>query len=440
MAATQPLSGPPTLRQLLSFYIPLVLTSQMMTLSNPLINVALSRADEPRLHLAAYSVCFGLAVFLNAPALVSRDVGAGLCTSQGAYHKLLRQVTFLGLVIGLADLALALTPLGDLVFEQVLGATGRVTTEARRVALAMAPIPLLVGVRGLNSALALRARQTRLLTQATFLRLLIVIAILLALATSDRLVASAVGWSLTGGIALETAWIMWVTRGLLAALPVDAAHPTELSFHRMMRFAAPLVISAYAWTALRPVINGILGHFTDSEAAQAGFGVLHPLILLTASGLWALQATGQILATDEKSARRFLGFGMVMTVLFSSLVVLLGWIPAWRELLLTRMFTLPPDLLDYVEPAMKILFIAPVLLGLRACFKGLILASGRTGIISVSAAADLLAVGGVGATVLVVDPTVNGAVLGVTLVTTAELVEATLLGSTAWRRFGLGRG
>lgn len=438
MAATQPLSGPPTLRQLLSFYLPLVLTSQMMTLSNPLINLALTRADEPRLHLAAYSICFGLAVFLNAPALVSRDIGAGLCTSQNAYHTLLRQVVVLGLVIGLLDLALAFTSLGDLVFEQLLGATGRVTTEARRVALAMAPIPLFVGIRGLSSALALRARQTRLLTQATFLRLLSVIAILLVLGANDRLAASAVAWSLTGGIALETLWIVWITRGLLRGLPVEGSDPGGLALRRMMRFAAPLVVSAYAWTALRPVINGILGRSADSEAAQAGFGVLHPLILLTASGLWALQATGQILATDPKSARRFLGFGLVMTVLFSSLVILLGWIPAWREYLLTRMFTLPLDLLEYVEPAMKILFIAPVLLGLRACFKGLILASGRTGVISISAAADLFAVGSVGATILVLDPTVNGAILGVLLVTTAEFVEATLLGSTAWRRFGLG--
>jgi hypothetical protein len=206
----------------------------------------------------------------------------------------------------------------------------------------------------------------------------------------------------------------------------------------MVRFAAPLVVSAYAWTALRPVINGILGRCTESEAAQAGFGVLHPLILLTASGLWALQATGQILARDSASARRFLGFGMAMTVLFSSFVVLLGWIPSWRDLLLTSLFDLSGELLLYVSPAMKVLFVAPVLLGIRACFKGMILASGRTGVISLSAAADLVAVAGVGLTVLVLDPGVNGALLGVGLVVVAELVEGTLLGTTAWRRFGLG--
>jgi hypothetical protein len=87
---------------------------------------------------------------------------------------------------------------------------------------------------------------------------------------------------------------------------------------------------------------------------------------------------------------------------------------------------------------MKVLFVAPVLLGLRACFKGLILASGKTGVISLSAAADLVAVSSVGAIVLALNPTVNGALLGVGLVIAAEFIEATLLGAVARRRFGLG--
>jgi len=437
MSTAQLSSAPPTWRVLLSFYFPLVLTSQMMTLSNPLINLALSRAEEQALHLAAYSVSFGLAVFLNAPALVSRDVGAGLCRSQRAYARLMRQVIGLGVVIGLIDLALAWTPLGTLVFKGALGATDRVAAEAQRVAVGLAPIPLFVGIRGLNSALALRARRTRLLTQATFLRLLTVVTVLLVLVAQGRVAAHAVAWSLTGGILLETIWIVWVTRGLLRDLPEDGIEPGDLALRRMLRFAAPLVVSAYAWTALRPVINGILGRCTDSELAQAGFGVLHPIILLTASGLWALQATGQILGTNPQSARRFLGFGFLMTVLFSALVVLLGWIPSWREFMLTRLFDLSPTLLTYVTPAMKVLFVAPVLLGLRACFKGLILASGQTGVISLSAAADLVAVSSVGAVVLALNPTVNGALLGVGLVVTAEFVEATLLGTAARRRFAL---
>ena len=66
-----------------------------------------------------------------------------------------------------------------------------------------------------------------------------------------------------------------------------------------------------------------------------------------------------------------LGFGFVMTVGFSAFVVLLGWIPSWRDLLLTSLFDLSPELLTYVSPAMKVLFVAPVLLGLTFSFQAL---------------------------------------------------------------------
>ena len=46
MSAAQPSTAAPGWRQLLSFYFPLVLTSQMMTLSNPLINLALLDSGE----------------------------------------------------------------------------------------------------------------------------------------------------------------------------------------------------------------------------------------------------------------------------------------------------------------------------------------------------------------------------------------------------------
>ena len=39
------------------------------------------------------------------------------------------------------------------------------------------------------------------------------------------------------------------------------------------------------------------------------------------------------------------------------------------------------------------------------------------------------------AIVLAVDPTVNGALLGTALVVVAEFAEATILGTTSWRRF-----
>lgn len=431
--------APLGLRQLLGFYLPLVLTSQMMTLSVPLINLALTRSTQTQLHLAAYGVCFGIAVFLNAPMLVTRDVGAAMALDRVRWRRLTRLTLVSGVLVSGVDLLLAWTPLGDWVFGTVLGATPRVVAEARVAAIALSPIPLLVGLRGLYSALALRAQKTRLLTQATFGRLLVMAAVLWWMVQNSDPTAAKIGWSLSLGIGVETWWIAWVTRPMRRELPESTDEGRGFDLRRMVRFSSPLIVSAYAWTALRPLINGILGRTADSEAAQASFSVLHPLILLTASALWALQATHQILATTDERARKTFEFGLTMTVVFTALVAVLGWVPALRDALLTRVFTLPAELLFFVEPAMRGLFVAPFMLGLRACFKGLILASGRTGVISASAVADLAIVAVCGVLALWLWPGLNGAVLGVALVTVAEIVESTFLGVTAARRFSLRR-
>jgi progressive ankylosis protein len=431
------------LRQILDFYLPLVLTSQMMTLSTPLINLRLSRAADSQLEFAGFSVCFGLLVLFNAPMLVSRDVGAGLAESRPRFHRLLRHTLYLGLTISALDLFVALSPWGTWIFTEWLQSTPRVAARAQEVALGLAPLPALVGGRGLFSALAMRAHRTRLLTEATAARLAI-LCMVLFLSPIRGAVVGAV--ALSAGILAETVWITVRAWPLLRALPkeeefVEGATAETRSFtnRSIARFTLPLVVSAMAWTALRPVINGILGRTADSEAAQASFGVLHPIVLLSASALWALQATGQILVTDRARARPFLRFGLSATFLFTSLVFFLGWIPSWRDWLLTDLFTLPTNLLEYVKPAMRILFVAPLLLGMRACFKGMILATRRTGIISVSAAIDLIGVLTVGATVLSLWPTINGAALGILLVITAEGIETLVIGRSVSQRYGLQR-
>lgn len=430
---------------MLGFYLPLVLTSQMMTLSNPLINLRLSRSADPQMDFAAYGVCFGLTVFLNAPMLVSRDVGAGLAESRGRFHRLLRHTFLLGLLITALDLVLALTVVGDWAFGTLLESTPRVTERAQEVALGLSPIPLLVGVRGLASALVMRAHLTRLLTEATALRLTTLVLVLFFAPIEGALVGAV---ALSAGIFAECVWISIRARGLFLALPSEEEfldrhgpqrRPPRFGDRTVARFAMPLVLSALAWTAMRPVINGILGRTADSEAAQASFGILHPVVLLAASALWALQATAQILVTNRARARPFLRFGITMTVLCSAGVFLLGWVPSWRQWLLTEAFTLPPNLLEYVRPAMRILFLAPLLLGMRACFKGMILATRNTTIISFSAALDLAAVFTVGSIALALFPSLNGAVLGIMLVITAELVETSMLGTSVSRRYGLQR-
>ena len=57
---------PLTTRDIFRFYLPLVLTSQMMTLSGPLINIAIGRSANPKVDFAGYWLGFAIMLFINS--------------------------------------------------------------------------------------------------------------------------------------------------------------------------------------------------------------------------------------------------------------------------------------------------------------------------------------------------------------------------------------
>jgi Na+-driven multidrug efflux pump len=147
-----------------------------------------------------------------------------------------------------------------------------------------------------------------------------------------------------------------------------------------------------------------------------------------------LQATGQIHATTRAGARAFFRFSLGAIAFASALLFALGWLPACRRWLLSEVFPLPPELAEYIRPGLRALCIAPVFLGLRTCFKGMILASGRTGVIFVASTVYVLLAAAAGCAALRWLPHVNAALIGVWLVILVEASEAAILGMTASRR------
>ena len=80
---------PLSFREILRFYFPLVLNSQMMTLSGPIINLAVGRASDAKLELAAYWIGFTILLFIESPCLTIQQpiVTAFGCWSARRFPK-----------------------------------------------------------------------------------------------------------------------------------------------------------------------------------------------------------------------------------------------------------------------------------------------------------------------------------------------------------------
>lgn len=417
-----------TLRDVLRFYLPLVLTSQMMTLSTPVINLGLGRAHDPAHALASYAVGFTLAVFMNSPALVSNQAASALLRDEAAsVRTLLGTFLAVGLLVSAADLLLALTPLGDLVLQSVMGVPHDIAESAKRVLLVMSPIPALLAVRGVYHGVIMTAERTTLITLSTGVRLALlsaVIALLLAgvLGMPGELAGAA---ALLAGIAGETVIVVVTTRTSLRRHLARHRHLGSEGPADVLRFSLPLFVSAYVWTVQRPLINLILARSAEPKLALAAFGVVAPLVLLTASPLWALQPTTLVLPRTRADLRLLHRFSWAVSGGFSLALLLLA-VLAGRPLL-AGLHGLDGPLLAMTLAALPLLAGEPPLLALRSFAQGMLLRMKLAGAISRAALLKLVVLLGAGFLAVEGLGLQNGAAVGLGLILLGEAADMAVM-------------
>jgi hypothetical protein len=89
----------PTVRQMLSLWVPLAASIVMMVLEPSVINIGLGRTADPELALAAYGVAYGLALLVEAPILMLLDASVARSTDRAAFVLIRRFTLGLGLIV-----------------------------------------------------------------------------------------------------------------------------------------------------------------------------------------------------------------------------------------------------------------------------------------------------------------------------------------------------
>jgi len=416
-------------RQIFSFYWPLVLTSQMMTLAHPVINAALGRSDDAIVQLAAYGVGFGLAVFLNSPLFPFQQIVAALGVGHRARRDLILRGLTLGVVICVIDLVIGLTPVGTWLLGDIMGSTPAVSDLARRTVLFMAPIPLLLPLRSLAWGIVLRHRDTKIISVATALRLSGLATIVFGLTGRGWLPPAVMGGAaMTVAILVETIYSL-ARATLLArrgAAGVDDEHDEPVGWRDFAAFMGPLMVSTVSWAAMRPLLNAIAGRTVDPDLAQGGLGFVFPLLILMSSPLWALQNTTLVLVRDRHDLRRVARFATAVIGIFVVWIGCWAWTPL-RDVLLLQVFSLDPDKAAYVAGAIMLIPFQPIPMGLRSLSQGFLMNRRRTGTIAVASLlkTSVLVVLGFGAVAM--DPTLNGALLGTILIMIAGSLETIII-------------
>jgi hypothetical protein len=263
--AVQDVERPPLrLRDCYWFFGPLVLMVELNMMSKTVIHAFLARTDNPSSALAAFNAAFTFYFAITATSEVTTVLCLSFLKSRADSLRLSTLAAILSLPITIA-LAVAFTPVGNIVFGSWFGLGSQAQLEARGAGLLIVSAPFLI-VRANAFALLMLARRTFIITLSTLVRLL-------SLTVSLALLPMWLNGAAIGAAALV---ICMATEAIFAwtfawrhLMELPVARQSKETIARYWSFAWPLIINASAELGSIFVINLFLGRLRTAELAIA---------------------------------------------------------------------------------------------------------------------------------------------------------------------------
>jgi len=379
-----PESTGPSLRQMLSLWLPLGASIMMMVLEPSMINIALGRTLEPELALAAYGVAFSLALLVEAPIIMLLDASVARSVDREAFQLMRRFTLLLGLIVTAVGLLVSLTPLYTLIVEGLMNIPEDVAARARPTMQILAFWPLPIAWRRAHQGVLIRANRTGMITVATGVRLTT-----LATALFGGLMLFPSGGAVVAGLAMdisvtvEAVLITWATRPVLRTGAFRGDPEKEQSprtMRELWRFYRPLAVSAILRQTTRPVLNAGIAAAGMARASLAAWPVAWGFAILIAGPAWSLQQLTTALAVDEAAYRRVRTFALSLSGIFSVLLAVVAFTPLYG-LVMGGVYNLSPELQELARPALQLMSVYPLLLGSQSVLRGVFIRAGNTRVV-----------------------------------------------------------
>jgi len=205
-----------------AFYIPLVMTSLLTLLANPIGSAALSRMPRNLDSLAVWPVVTGIVFMLRSLGVAYNEVVVALLDERGAYASLKRFATTLSLATTGLLLLVAATPLSSFWFAKISALPADLAQMAQLGLWLALPLPALSVLQSWYQGALLHGKRTRGISES----------VVIYLVTSAIILGIGVAWggttglyvalfALTASVATQTAWLGWKSRPILRQIRED---------------------------------------------------------------------------------------------------------------------------------------------------------------------------------------------------------------------------
>lgn len=169
---------PLTWKAFFNFYIPLVMTSFITLIWQPIGSAALSRMPRAVESLAVWQVMSGLMFIFRSPGTALNEVVVAMIEKQGAFRRLQRFAVWLGVISTAVQLVFIVSPLSFLWFKNVSAITPALIALAQSAFWFAVPLPALSVLQSWYQGSILASKKTRSITESVTIFLAVIILVL----------------------------------------------------------------------------------------------------------------------------------------------------------------------------------------------------------------------------------------------------------------------
>ena len=366
-------------RRVWKLWLPLAASWFCMGLELPLFTAFVARMADETINLAAYGgIVFPLALVIEAPIIMLLAASTALATDREAYRKLRRFMHTAGALLTVLHVAIAFTPLFDVVVDTCFGVRADVKEASRVGFQIMTPWTWAIAYRRFQQGVLIRFDHSRAVAAGTAVRIVAVTAVLLGGYLWGAFSGIVVGTAaIAAGVTTEALFARWCVRPVLRdEVP---ARPTgrPLTWASFVAFYVPLALTPFLTLLVPPLGSAAMNRMPLGIESLAAWPAVHGLVFLARSVGFALNEVVVTLIALPGALRVLWRFTWKLAVVTMGSLLVLGLSPL-SEVWFDRVSDLSPEVFALATTATALAVLMPGNQALQSFFQGALVDAKRT--------------------------------------------------------------
>ncbi|MBP1309507.1 Na+-driven multidrug efflux pump [Paenibacillus sp. 1182] len=163
------------MKKIVSFYVPLGISSLIAALTHVIVNAVLARSEHPSFTLSSYAVAVSLCLLLETPLTAVRQMTTKFGYDRKSIHSIGILCTFVAVAVLIIGWSIGLTPVGNLVFQYVFGVSPVLIEPTKNVFQVLTLLYILVAVRNIYQGLIINKHRTAWMTFSSSIRIIVML-------------------------------------------------------------------------------------------------------------------------------------------------------------------------------------------------------------------------------------------------------------------------